>query len=553
MKKFVIFMRRVWTESTGVRGRVALNALIGSTGVALSLLFVWTTKQIVDAASGASPHLAWEYVALLVGCLVLQLAVPAVGRRVEAVSLVRYANALRSRLFTRLMHSRWQGRSAFHTADAINRIENDVASLAQLTCSTIPGIVAVMLQLAGAFLFLAFLSWKLALSVVFIMPLAMLVSKLYIKRTRALTREIRDHEAELQTFLQERLRHRTMVASLMGSERSAAAFGRMQGTLMERVLKRADISIFSRTAVTAGFMTGYTVTFLWSADGLITGAVTFGMMTAFLQLVAQVQRPVVDLAGRVPQFVTSSVAMERVDAMLALPVEESGEATMPTAPLGLMMRDVSYRYPDGDDDVISSMTYDFRPGSITGLAGETGSGKTTLLRLMLGLISPDSGVMAIYGSDGRSVRVSPLTRRGLIYVPQGNSLMSVTVRENLLLGNPDATEAEMREALHAAAADFVLDLPDGLDTLCSEGGGGFSEGQAQRIAIARGLLKPGSLMLLDEPTSALDSATELLFMQRLAARLEATGSTAIIVTHRPATLRYCTAVLDLGAPHTPCQ
>lgn len=545
MRKLIIFMKRIYAESAGVRGITLLCALTGTLGVGLSLLFVWATKRIVDAAAGPQHYLATDFVALLIGCLLLQLAVPAIGRKLEAVALVRYANAMRSRLFTRLMHSRWQGRSAFHTADAINRIESDVSSLASLTCSVIPGILAVGVQLVGAFIFLAVLSWQLALAIVFIMPVAIIVSKLYIKRTRALTRQIRDEESRLQTFLQENLRQRTMVASMMGSERAAESFDVLQTSLMGKVLRRADISIYSRAAVTAGFMTGYAVTFLWSAGGLISGAVTFGMMTAFLQLVSQVQRPVVDLAGRVPAFITSSVAMERVDAMLDLPVEELSPVRMPQGPIGLALNGVTYRYPDGDDDVIARLTFDFRPGTVTGIAGETGAGKSTLLRLILGLIEPDSGTIAIYGSDHRSLRVSPSTRSGLTYVPQGNSLMSISVRDNLLLADPTASEERMREALQAAAADFVLDLPDGLDTLCSEGGGGFSEGQAQRIAIARGLLKKGGIMLLDEPTSALDPATEALLMERLAAHFAAHGTTAIIVTHRPATLRLCHHILRL--------
>ena len=208
MRKLIIFMKRIYAESAGVRGITLLCALTGTLGVGLSLLFVWATKRIVDAAAGPQHYLATDFVALLIGCLLLQLAVPAIGRKLEAVALVRYANAMRSRLFTRLMHSRWQGRSAFHTADAINRIESDVSSLASLTCSVIPGILAVGVQLVGAFIFLAVLSWQLALAIVFIMPVAIIVSKLYIKRTRALTRQIRDEESRLQTFLQENLRDR---------------------------------------------------------------------------------------------------------------------------------------------------------------------------------------------------------------------------------------------------------------------------------------------------------------------------------------------------------
>lgn len=537
-------MRRLWRESKGVRWMVLACSLLGCAGVGFSLLFVWTTKAIVDAATSPAGEIPGRLVGLLIGCLVLQLLLPALSGHLDAKALTTLSIRMRSRIYSRLMHSEWQGRGAYHTGDVINRLYSDVSSLATLICSTIPGLLSVLLQLVGAFLFLAFMSYKLALIVVFIMPLALVISKVYIRTTRKLTKDIRDEDSKIQTFLQEHLGHRTLIATLQATGRSASSYLGLQQTITAKIMRKVDISLFSRGAVTFGFMAGYVAAFLWSADGLINGTVTFGMMTAFLQLVSQVQRPVVDIAGRVPAFVNGSVAAERIDAMTSLPQEASGNVTLPREPLGLRLDDVTYRYPDGDEDVMSGLSFDFKPGNMTGIAGETGAGKSTLLRMVLGLIRPTKGRVVMYGSDGKTVEVSPQTRKGIVYVPQGNSLMTATVRENLQLGNPDATDEEMKKALHDAAADFVAELPEGLDTMCSEGGGGFSEGQAQRIAIARGLLMHGGIVLLDEPTSALDPATEEVLLDRLSRRLK--DRTVIIVTHRPATLERCSAVLRLG-------
>lgn len=538
-------LRRLWQESRGTRGLMLTTALTGCLTVGAALLFVWFTKAIVDSAVGPSHTVPPALVAMLAGCLGLELLLPAARRRIETVAYLRYANALRRRLLLHLLQSRWSGRGGMHHGDAISRMTDDVATLASLSCSTVPGILAVLMQLAGAFIFLACLDLRLALAVVFIMPIALAASKIYVRKTRSITRSIRREESEIQTFMQESLAHRTLLSTLMGTERRAHSFGRLQAALTRDALRRNNISIYSNAAVTAGFMAGYAVTFLWSAYGLAAGAVTFGMMTAFLQLVAQVQRPVTDLSRRIPAFITASVALERIDGILALPLEDftPTDAAAGT-PMGLRFSGVTYRYPDGDTDIISNFDHDFSPGSVTAVIGPTGSGKSTLLRLMLGLVEPESGRAEYYAPDGVSGPIRAALRHNMVYVPQGNSLVCGTVRENLLLADPDATDDMMREALHDAAADFVLDLPDGLETQCFEGGAGFSEGQAQRIAIARGLLKRGSIILLDEPTSALDPDTERELLARVRKRLSP-DATLIIVTHRRAVLPYCTTTVTL--------
>lgn len=538
-------LRRLWQESRGTRGLMLTTALTGCLTVGAALLFVWFTKAIVDSAVGPSHTVPPALVAMLAGCLGLELLLPAARRRIETVAYLRYANALRRRLLLHLLQSRWSGRGGMHHGDAISRMTDDVATLASLSCSTVPGILAVLMQLAGAFIFLACLDLRLALAVVFIMPIALAASKIYVRKTRSITRSIRREESEIQTFMQESLAHRTLLSTLMGTERRADSFGRLQTALTRDALRRNNISIYSNAAVTAGFMAGYAVTFLWSAYGLAAGAVTFGMMTAFLQLVAQVQRPVTDLSRRIPAFITASVALERIDGILALPLEDitPTDAAAGT-PMGLRFSGVTYRYPDGDTDIISNFDHDFSPGSVTAVIGPTGSGKSTLLRLMLGLVEPESGRAEYYTPDGVSGPIRAALRHNMVYVPQGNSLVCGTVRENLLLADPDATDDMMREALHYAAADFVLDLPGGLETQCFEGGAGFSEGQAQRIAIARGLLKRGSIILLDEPTSALDPDTERELLARVRKRLSP-DATLIIVTHRRAVLPYCTTTVTL--------
>ena len=529
-------------ESRGVRRYAALNATAGILSIACSLTFVWATKHIVDIATGRSDAGWAGAVAILAVTLLGQLMFGAISRRISVVCQTRFSNALRSRLFDRLMRSEWTGKERFHSSDAVGRLASDVATVSSTIASTLPGMAVTIVQLLAAFVFLLVLDSRMAVILVLIMPLALALSKLYMKRSHRLTREIRRAESVLQCRMQEDLQHRVLISSLLHTEASVGEFTTVQNRFYALVMKRNDISVFANTAVTAGFMAGYTLAFLWCAAGLHSGAVSFGMMTAFLQLVAQVQRPVVDLAGRVPVFVQTSVAIERIDDILDLPLEESGKPVMLDGPTGLRMNAVGFTYPDGSEAVLRDFSHDFRPGTLTAVAGPTGTGKTTLLMLMLGLLKPTHGDVTFY-SGTQEASASPLTRSNIVYVPQGNSLLSGTIRSNLLLARPDASDSDMKEALEAAQASFVADLPMGMDTPCGERGTGLSEGQAQRIAIARGLLGRGGIIVLDEPSSALDAATEERMLAGL--RSAARGRTVIIVSHSPGLLNACDNVLHL--------
>ena len=534
--------RWLWNTSRGYRFFILSSILAGTFRIAASLTFVWLCKHLIDMATHQADGNIATGLAAMAGCIVLQLLLSSLTSRLYAHTEISLRNRLRQDLLEHILKSRWNGREAFHSGDMLNRMEGDVYTVANLLASSIPSAGITFLQLVGAALFLICLDARLALVILLIMPLALLFSKLYMKRMRRLTREIRTTDSRVQSHLQENLQHRILISTLECTSMATDTMYSLQSGLKRLVLRRNTFSIFSSFMVQAGFALGYVTAFAWGVYGLDAGTVTFGMLAAFLQLVAQVQRPVVELSRQLPAFISALTSVERIYELISTPLEEQGEPVILEGRLGVRMEDVTFTYFDGKRKVIEHFTHDFEPGSLTAVLGETGSGKSTLVRLALALLQPDEGKITLYGKN-MSVSASPLTRGNFVYVPQGNTLVSGTVRDNLLLGNPEAADTHIWEALHMAAADFVRELPQGLDTPCGEMGTGLSEGQAQRIAIARGLLRPGNIVLLDEPTSSLDSDTERILLERLSHAIK--DKTLIVITHQEQTARLCNVVIRM--------
>ncbi len=534
--------RWLWNTSRGYRFLILSSILAGTFRIAASLTFVWLCKHLIDIATHQADGNIATGLAAMAGCIVLQLLLSSLTSRLYAHTEISLRNRLRQDLLEHILKSRWNGREAFHSGDMLNRMEEDVYTVTNLLASSIPSAGITFFQLVGAALFLICLDARLALVILLIMPLALLFSKLYMKRMRRLTREIRTTDSRVQSHLQENLQHRILISTLECTSMATDTMYSLQSGLKRLVLRRNTFSIFSSFMVQAGFALGYVTAFAWGVYGLDAGTVTFGMLAAFLQLVAQVQRPVVELSRQLPAFISALTSVERIYELTSTPLEEQGEPVILEGRLGVRMEDVTFTYFDGKRKVIEHFTHDFEPGSLTAVLGETGSGKSTLVRLVLALLQPDEGKITLYGKN-MSVSASPLTRGNFVYVPQGNTLVSGTVRDNLLLGNPEAADTHIWEALHMAAADFVRELPQGLDTPCGEMGTGLSEGQAQRIAIARGLLRPGNIVLLDEPTSSLDSDTERILLERLSHAIK--DKTLIVITHQEQTARLCNVVIRM--------
>ena len=535
-------LKWLWNAWRGNQLQAVLNASIGLLSVGVSLGHVWAMKRAIDVASGTVEGNLYWAVGVMAVLILLDFALNIAGTWVRNILGIKAQNRMQQRMLDRLLRAEWKGRNHHHSADILNRLEFDVNNVVNFLTETIPSTLSVLAMFIGAFLYLFSMDKVLAVIVIGIFPMFLAVSKIYVGQMRHLTRQVRDSDSKVQSVLQETIQHRMLIKTLESDSAMVERLGNTQSELRHRVVRRTKFSVFSNMVVNFGFAFGYLVAFLWAAIRMSAHTLSFGGMTAFLQLVNRIQGPARNLTKLVPAFVSVFTAAERLMELEEDPLEEQGTPIYIKAPCGIRLQNVGYAYEDGGGDkVIDGLSFDFKPGSCTAILGETGAGKTTLVRMILALVQPQDGKIEIYhGSTHQAL--SPLHRCNFVYVPQGNTLMSGTIRENLRLGKLDATDEDMLEALHTSCADFVNDLPDGLNTICSEQGGGLSEGQAQRIAIARSLLRDRSVMLFDEATSALDPDTERQLLNNI---LSAHDKTIIFITHRPAVIDYCDQTLKL--------
>ena len=535
------------------RLQVTLNVVIGLLLVAADLAFVWCTKLTIDIATHVRTDVSLSVaVGALVAIVVVQLGLGYATKWVRAILGLNAQNRMRRQLFARLLDADWLLLRSHHSGHLTNRLEQDVSTVTTFLTENVATLLTTLCQFAGAFLLLFYMDRRLACLIVIILPVFLLCSRLYVSRMRAISRQVRDDEGRIQSLMQESLQHVLVVKALEQTEGMANRLSREQHTLHRHVLHRTRYASLSSLVLNVGFATGYMVTFLWGVTSLEQGLITYGALVAFIQLVGQIQGPVRTLSRFIPIFISTFTAAERLVELERIPLETAvgrpatGKADKAAA-VQIRFDDVCYYYTLADGShgrpILRHFSHTFAPGSITAVMGETGAGKTTLIRLLLALVRPTSGRVTAIGADGSESELQRATRGLFTYVPQGNTLISGTLRDNLLMACPEATEAEMLEALHLADADFVMDKATGLDTPCGEMGGGFSEGQAQRFAIARALLRRRPILLLDEATSALDAATEQRVLRRI---VEARpGVTIIVVTHRPEVLRYCTDTIRL--------
>ena len=528
---------------------VRIAAGLGRVG--LGLLMVWLCKYFIDVTihTGTTNDIILM-VGILVGIVMAGIVCRQVyyylGVKAQAVQ----STSIRLRIFSHLFRRQLYDQKEMHSGDITSRLEKDIDVISDATTSLFPDLCVTGTQLFGAFLLMQSMDARLAWALLLMTPALLLAGKYIARRLRNMTLAIRKQESGIQMLVQESMEHNAVLRSLESGDWITGRLDEMQQDLKVKINRRARFTVISRMVIATSFSLGYIIAFIWGGLQLREGIITFGVMTSFLQLVGQIQQPILQLVNMMPQMIHASASIDRLGELEEVDSEDNIHAENASTakadskmPMGISMQDISFCYAQGDRNIFSHFSHNFTPGSKTALMGHTGSGKTTLFRLLLALIRPQEGTITVYNGHQKKY-ISEKTRSSFVFVPQGNTLMSGSIRYNLLLAQPDATEEQLRQVLHTAMADFVLELPDGMDTECGERGNGLSEGQAQRIAIARGLLRPGSILLLDEISASLDEHTE----QELYRRLFTTypQKTMIFITHRTAVCQLCDQVITIG-------
>lgn len=532
------------------KGRVAGYVLLGFLSSALALAGSVLSKKLINAVTGRDPSSITMLVVLYVIFGVGNVFLSAVMSRISVFSNTMVTQSIREDVYYSVLSSKWQAVSSLRSGDILNRINNDTTTVAGAVLTWIPTFITKLFQFVCAFVLIFHYDRAMALIALAGSPVTVIVSSFFLGKMRKNSKETRNASSSLVSFLSESLSELKNIKAFDFVSDFKARFDCTQKVLSESLLRQNRFSVFSGTVVSLlGLLVSYSC-FGWSVYRLWLGKIDFGTMAMFLQLAAYVSSAFSGLVSLVPGAVSSTVSARRLMELSSIEKEQTENAELERkfienaheGGLTVHVESGSYSY-ENEKPVLRSFSFSASPGQLVALKGPSGSGKTTVFRLLLALVEGEGGFF-LENSEGERIPVSAKTRSAFSFVPQGHSLFAGTVRENLLLVKPDADDEELREALRIACAlDFVLKMPNGLDSVIGEDTGGLSEGQAQRIAVARAVLKGSPVLLLDEATAALDMETE----KQLALNLLSLKKkrTIIVTTHRETLLSLCDKLYEV--------
>lgn len=493
-------------------------------------------KELIDRASGGNLSELGSIVIMYVIVILAGQGLGIISSLVSVVVYEKFGFGIRKKVYRRILDTTWLDISKYHTGDLMTRLTSDVGSVSDGISSTIPTILRLLVELIVTFITLAYYDLRLALFALMVAPIAMVVSLWLGRKLKYLTVKVQESESKYRSFMQESLANILIEKSFCLEDYSEDRLTKLRDERIFWVFKRNRTNMFASAAMGLSFQLGYIVAFVWGAICIANKTITYGTMTVFLQLVNRIQAPIISLAQLVPKLIYMMASAGRIIELQQLPREEyTGKSIYPEQ-IGVRIKDVTFGYTE--ENVLEDASIEFRPGEFTAIVGKSGIGKTTLVRLIMAFTKNMKGDISFYNEKGENMNASPDARKFIAYVPQGNTLFSGTIRENILMGRKDATEEEILTALESAAAtDFIKELPNGIDTVIGEKGVGISEGQAQRISIARALVRKAPVLILDEATSSLDESTELRVLEGI--RNWTPTPTCLLITHRRSVLQYC--------------
>lgn len=537
--------RWILTYTKRYKWAVACYVMLGVASASLSLVSAVAGKYAIDIITGWQTSRLAVMAAVMVGSALASLALRSLISRVSARIGLYVGNDIQASVFDKILDADWLALSRYENGDMLNRFNSDVSTVAGNAISWLPSIVIGLYTFAATFCVILHYDRVMALIALASAPALLVSSRYLLKRMRRHSQEVKRRSSDLMSFEAEAFYNLDTIKSFGLTERYGKRLREQQEAHKQASLDYNLFSIKTEAALSllglvvqfAAF--GYCLYLLWS------GQIAYGTMTLFLSQSARLSSTFNNIVGLVPSFLNSSVSAHRIRELVQLDKEpripDSGRLDARAGDgFEVRMEDLDFGYGEGPL-VITDAGFRAGPGEIVALVGPSGEGKTTMIRLMLGLVRPNRGRTYLRASDGLEVEMNPETRRLFSYVPQGNTILSGTIAENLRMVREDATDEELKEALTLACAwDFVSRMPEGIHSSVGERGRGLSEGQAQRVAIARAILRDAPVLLLDEATSALDVATERQVLRNILRHRP--GRTCVVTTHRPSVLSLCRRV-----------
>ena len=524
-----------------MRRRIPAIVLLTAADVGHALfavLFALGSRGVIDSAVSADTEAFWRSCVYQAGIIAGILLCLTLRRHLHDRLLADLERDWKQRLLHGILHGEYAAVSAYHSAELLNRLNNDVQKVNEGVLTIVPNLCSMAARLLAAMVVLGALDGRLA-AVVAIGGAVVLVATAAMRRKlKNLNKQVSEHDGRVSGFLQEIMEKLLMVQAM---DLPLEVERRADKLLDDRYgiqRKRKNIALITNTGISTMYYGAGFLALAWCARGLLLGRMSFGSLTAVIQLVNQIQSPLVNLSGILPKYVAMTASAERLQELDTIQGEPAPVQELPMALYSrlsaIVARNISFSYDR--DQILKDADFTLPKGAFAVVTGPSGMGKSTLLKLLLGIFRPEEGTLELACGE-ESLKLDRSTRGLFAYVPQGNLLLSGSIRDNLTIVNPLATEEDLRRAIYVSAVeDFLPQLPQGLDTVLGESGAGLSEGQAQRLAIARAVLGGAPILLLDECTSALDAETEEKVLKRLRA-LE--GRTCIAVTHRPAAMQLC--------------
>jgi ABC-type multidrug transport system fused ATPase/permease subunit len=544
VKKTLVKLKWLLSQSKPVIFYLLIIIVFGSIVSIINVYRALVSKSLIDSATLGKKELIIKWIIILGVIICIEIILRTLISILSTYCSGRISNNLQKKLYAHITYCEWMEQSKHHSVGLLTRITSDVPTVTKLLVDILPNLISFSVMLITAFVTLLYLEPTMAILSIIIFPVCALISKFYGQKQKKIYIDIEEQEVKYRTFIQESIQNTMIVKAFCQEERSISMLNHIQLDKLKLLLKRSYINAISNTFIEIGAWASYFLVFAWGAFTLSTGVNAFGTLTALLQLFGNIQGPLFGFAQSLPQIINSIGATERLIEIEKLTLENKSINSQfdENHPVGMKFKNVCFNYKE-NSPVLKNVSFQINPGDIVALVGPSGEGKTTLVRLLLSLIHPVTGEILIT-QNNKNLNINRDFRTLISYVPQGNTLFSGTIKDNLLYGNSEATSIEIQEATNLASAwEFIDNLDDKLSTIIGEKGIGLSEGQAQRIAIARAFLRNKPILILDEATSALDLETEVKVLESI--KTLRSKSICLIITHRPSALGICSKILKL--------